>query len=119
MNTIKEEKFEMKKKILFAIFAIAMLSQSMTVFAAPKKMPDGTMFDAAYYAATYPDVKAAFGNDVELRTLKSFEGNTLTFAKVTGITAGVPCLIKVSKVAENNTYTFTGVSVKAIKDKAA
>ena len=53
----------MKKKILFAIFAIAMLSQSMTVFAAPKKMPDGTMFDAAYYAATYPDVKAAFGND--------------------------------------------------------
>lgn len=53
----------MKKKILFAILTIAMLSQSMTVFAAPKTMPDGTVFDAAYYASTYPDVKAAFGND--------------------------------------------------------
>lgn len=53
----------MKKKILLAIFAIAMLSQSMIAFAAPKKMPDGTMFDAAYYASTYPDVKAAFGSD--------------------------------------------------------
>lgn len=71
------------------------------------------------FSLTDEQTKAAFGNDVELRTLKSFEGNTLTFAKVTGITAGVPCLIKVSKVAENNTYTFTGVSVKAIKDKAA
>lgn len=71
------------------------------------------------FSLTDAQAKAAFGNDVELRTLKSFEGNTLTFAKATGITAGVPCLIKVSKVAENNTYTFTGVSVKAIKDKAA
>ena len=67
------------------------------------------------FSLTDEQTKAAFGNDVELRTLKSFEGNTLTFAKATGITAGVPCLIKVSKVAENNTYTFTGVSVKAIK----
>lgn len=67
------------------------------------------------FTLTDAQTKAAFGNDVELRTLKSFEGNTLTFAKATGITAGVPCLIKVSKVAENNTYTFTGVSVKAIK----
>lgn len=70
------------------------------------------------FSLTDEQTKAAFGNDVELRTLASFDGKTLTFAKATGITAGVPCLIKVSKVAENNTYTFTGVSVKAIKDNA-
>ena len=71
------------------------------------------------FSLTDEQTKAAFGDDVELRTLESVSGNTLTFAQATGITAGVPCLIKVSKVAENNTYTFTGVSVKAIKDKAA
>lgn len=67
------------------------------------------------FSLTDEQTKAAFGNDVELRTLASFDGKTLTFAEAAGITAGVPCLIKVSKVAENNTYTFTGVSVKAIK----
>ena len=67
------------------------------------------------FTLTDAQAKAAFGDDVELRTLESVSGNTLTFASATGITAGVPCLIKVSKVAENNTYTFTGVSVKAIK----
>ena len=71
------------------------------------------------FSLTDAQAKAAFGDDVELRTLESVSGNTLTFAEAAGITAGVPCLIKVSKVAENNTYTFTGVSVKAIKDKAA
>lgn len=70
------------------------------------------------FTLTDAQTKAAFGDDVELRTLASFDGKTLTFAKATGITAGVPCLIKVSKVAENNTYTFTGVSVKAIKADA-
>ena len=70
------------------------------------------------FSLTGAQAKAAFGDDVELRTLASFDGKTLTFAKATGITAGVPCLIKVSKVAENNTYTFTGVSVKAIKADA-
>ena len=31
--------------------------------AGPKQMADGGLFDAAYYAATYPDVVAAFGTD--------------------------------------------------------
>lgn len=34
--------------------------------AAPKKMADGTIFDAEYYANTYPDVKAAFGTNETL-----------------------------------------------------
>lgn len=69
------------------------------------------------FSLTDEQTKAAFGNDVKLRTLASFDGKTLTFAKATGITAGVPCLIMVSKVAENNTYTFTGVTTIAVKDE--
>ena len=36
---------------------------SVPVVAGPKQMADGTLFDAAYYAATYPDVAAVFGTD--------------------------------------------------------
>ena len=69
------------------------------------------------FTLTDAQAKAAFGNDVELRTLESVSGNTLTFASATGITAGVPYLIKVSKVAGDNTYTFTGVTTIAVKEK--
>lgn len=80
-----------------------------------------TLYDGGWntlclpFSLTDAQTKAAFGSDVELRTLASFDGNTLTFVEAMGITAGVPCLIKVNKVPDNNTYTFTGVSVKAIK----
>ena len=54
----------MKKKwILIGILAAAMLQTSMTAFAAPKQMSDGTVFDAAYYASSNPDVKAIFGTN--------------------------------------------------------
>ena len=69
------------------------------------------------FSLTDAQAKAAFGDDVELRTLESVSGNTLTFAKATGITAGVPYLIKVNKVAGDNTYTFTGVTTIAVKDE--
>ena len=44
-----------------AIFAI-----DVKVEAAPKTMPDGTVFDAEFYAASYPDVVAAFGNNADV-----------------------------------------------------
>lgn len=69
------------------------------------------------FSLTDEQTKAAFGDDVELRTLESVSGNTLTFASATGITAGVPYLIKVRKVAGDNTYTFTGVTTIAVKEK--
>lgn len=54
----------MKKKwILIGILAAAMLQTSMTAFAAPKQMSDGTVFDAAYYAGNNPDVVAIVGNN--------------------------------------------------------
>ena len=56
--------YTMKKKwILIGILAAAMLQTSMTAFAAPKQMSDGTVFDAAYYASSNPDVKAIFGTN--------------------------------------------------------
>ena len=54
----------MKKKwILIGFLAAVMLQTSMTAFAAPKRMSDGTVFDAEYYASSNPDVKAVFGTN--------------------------------------------------------
>lgn len=39
------------------------LSNSLTAFAAPKTMKDGTVFDADYYAKQNPDVVAVYGKD--------------------------------------------------------
>lgn len=55
----------MKKKLMIAIAAMTLaLSWSITVCAQPEVMPDGTVFDAEYYAQSNPDVAAVFGTDV-------------------------------------------------------
>lgn len=56
----------MKKTLITLVLTAALAASPMAVFAAPKKMADGGLFDAQYYAATYPDVKAAFGTDENL-----------------------------------------------------
>lgn len=54
----------MKQKfLLIAALIIGLSTSVMSVDAAPKTMPDGTVFDAEYYAETYPDVAKAIGND--------------------------------------------------------
>ena len=57
----------MKNKMMRTLLgmggAVVMLLSGINAYAAPKTMADGTVFDAEYYAETYPDVKAAFGND--------------------------------------------------------
>lgn len=50
-----------KKLILLTIAFVAMIGCTMTVSAAPKEMPDGTVFDAEYYALNNPDVVEALG----------------------------------------------------------
>ncbi|MBR0090809.1 MAG: SGNH/GDSL hydrolase family protein [Lachnospiraceae bacterium] len=47
---------------LLAVCCITFLVPQ-TALAAPVTKPDGTVFDAEYYADTYPDLKAAFGYD--------------------------------------------------------
>lgn len=46
-----------------AAIAASMALSGLPVCAAATTMPDGGQFDAAYYAATYPDVVAALGTD--------------------------------------------------------
>ena len=55
----------MKKKLsIVTLLTIVMtMCFGMTAFASPKTMPDGTVFDAEYYAKTYPDVSSAIGTD--------------------------------------------------------
>ncbi|MDY2698322.1 MAG: hypothetical protein ACI4E5_07620 [Suilimivivens sp.] len=54
----------MKRKIIvICAFITSLILTGMTAYAAPKTMPDGTIFDAEFYAETYPDIKAAVGTD--------------------------------------------------------
>lgn len=53
----------MKKNLITFLILAAISGSNLVVFAAPETMPDGTVFDAEYYSETYPDLKAAFGND--------------------------------------------------------
>ena len=52
-----------KTLISFCVAGFISLAANMTVQAAPVTMADGNLFDAAFYAATYPDVAAIFGTD--------------------------------------------------------
>lgn len=57
----------MKKIKIFSAILTAMIiifSNSVVAYAAPQTMPDGTVFDAEYYAANNPDVATVFGTDV-------------------------------------------------------
>ncbi len=55
----------MKNRILKTVVAISMsvLLFGTTAFAAPKTMPDGSVFDSDYYAQQNPDVVAVMGTD--------------------------------------------------------
>ena len=52
-----------KSATVILLTCVIMACSSINVKAAPKKMADGTLFDAEFYANTYPDVKAVLGND--------------------------------------------------------
>ncbi len=63
------EVFKFKKSSVFKWTATIVLgfvmlaAMSTQTYAAPKQMPDGNVFDAEFYVATYPDVAAVFGTD--------------------------------------------------------
>lgn len=63
------EVFNAKKKHILKLTAamllgvVMMANLSTQIYAAPKQMPDGNVFDAQFYAATYPDVVAVLGTD--------------------------------------------------------
>lgn len=53
----------MKKMVITILGIVTIFSNSLAVFAAPKTMSDGTVFDADYYAKNNPDVVAVYGTD--------------------------------------------------------
>ena len=53
----------LKKYVCAFAAVIAAFSVEMSAYAAPEVMPDGSIFDAEYYAQNNPDVVAAFGTD--------------------------------------------------------
>ena len=57
------KKLLQKFPVLLALCMLFAVVPAKTASAAPKTMPDGTVFDARYYADSYADVKAAFGYD--------------------------------------------------------
>ena len=58
----------MNKKIVMSIVITLTITMTfgMSVFAAPKQMSDGQIFDPDFYAQTYPDVVAALGSNEEV-----------------------------------------------------
>ncbi len=59
---VKEMERSEKSLITIVISIVLMLSMCLTAYAVPKTMPDGTMFDAEYYAQNNPDVVALVGD---------------------------------------------------------
>lgn len=51
----------MRKILLTIIITSIIIGCKLPVYAQPKTMPDGTIFDAEFYANAYPDVVAVYG----------------------------------------------------------
>ncbi|MDE6621540.1 MAG: hypothetical protein K2K74_13870 [Lachnospiraceae bacterium] len=85
----------MKVKKFLKGFMAAALAVTMAVTpvsavkAAPETMPDGTIFDADYYAQTYPDVANAVGTDRD-----SLYNHYVTFGKAEGRLACAPTTVQ-------------------------
>lgn len=64
MEKMKTRKtIKIKKLMAVCMTATVIAGNSMTVFAVPMTMSDGTVFDAEYYARNNPDVVAVYGTD--------------------------------------------------------
>lgn len=97
-----------KRKFWILTMAIsAMLTNGITVCAAPERMSDGTIFDADYYAATYPDVAAALGTD----SMALYQ-HYVNFGKSEGRSATDPAdaekVAKMQEEARTLTISFAG-----------
>ena len=106
------------KKIIRRVLATVLItalfmSFTLTAGAAVKTMPDGGTFDPAFYAATYPDVAAAFGTDENL-----LYQHYVMFGKTEGrlpYAAGAPAAPKAAQPAApaapaaSFTYDYRGI----------
>lgn len=112
-----------KKKIIGLFIAGLLLQNSMTVLAAPETMPDGAVFDAAYYAAAYPDVSAAVGTSVDALyshylTYGRFEGRH-PVAPPENETAGKGSAARAASVLSNSAVNGNPYAGKTITTPAS
>ncbi len=106
----------MKKRMIATIMALMIMGTSLTAYAAPKEMEDGTIFDAEYYAQNNPDVVAALGKSESAmwqhykqygraEGRKAYEGDEAAKATATASTSGSgerSALARSTKTAEND-----------------
>lgn len=59
-------KRKIKNLLSLVLTFVILLGANTTAYAAPVFMPDGNLFDAQYYAQSYPDVTAVFGTDATM-----------------------------------------------------
>lgn len=95
----------MKKKMTVLLTMFLVLGSSMTVCAEPKAMPDGTIFDAEYYAENNPDVEAVFGADANLLYMHYFN-----FGRAEG---RKPCSDSFLTTEFNNSTSTSTVKIEA------
>lgn len=78
------------KGFMAAALAVTMaVTPVSSIKAAPETMPDGTVFDAEYYAQTYPDVANAVGTDKD-----ALYNHYVTFGKAEGRMACAPTTVQ-------------------------
>lgn len=98
-----------KKAMAVILGVVTVAASGVTAFAAPKTMTDGTVFDAVFYAKTYPDVVAVLGTD-EAALYKHY----VTYGKKEGRLAVAPATDV--KAGGSNTETRpAGVPATAVK----
>ena len=88
------------KRLAPLLVAAAVMGSSLAVSAAPETMPDGTIFDAEYYAQAYPDVAGAVGTDKD-----ALYSHYAAFGKAEGRMACAP--------AKEQTDTKPATSIQA------
>lgn len=101
---------KMKKKVFATLLALFIaIGGSRTVLAAPEIMPDGTIFDAEYYAEMYPDVVNALGNDLDV-----LYQHYLTYGKNEGRKASADdtAIIQETQNTQGTVYTVEDIKNK-------
>lgn len=69
------------------------------------------------FAVSADEVKAQFGDGVEVAEYSNTDGEEINFSSTEDIKANVPVLIKPTTVSAENTYTFDGVTLVAGEPK--
>ncbi len=101
------------RRIACTLLAIVLLyADSLPSYAAPKQMPDGTVFDAEYYAQSNPDVVNALGT-----TEKALYDHYLKYGKAEGRKPYADATVQSPSAGSTGTTAITTDRIIALKTK--